>query len=90
MSDLTAINSAQIADPFFRPQAKDLDMSLMELSVRDAEPVVAKEEFTPTVDMFDALFPKHIAEALKHGQKVRVLEEVMLLYWVNCRLQRHC
>lgn len=59
-------------DPSMRPQAKELDMLLMDMDVRDAEPrseeqVNAKPR---TDDMLYEIFPKHIAEALKAGKKV--------------------
>jgi len=38
--------------------------------VRDAEPVVSKDENRHGNTMFEAMFPKRIAEALKAGQKV--------------------
>ncbi|CAB9524509.1 activated protein kinase catalytic subunit alpha-1 [Seminavis robusta] len=59
-------------DPFFRPQAKDLDVALMDMNMRDAEPLLANDPRSKPVtkDMFDEMFPKHVAEALKAGQKV--------------------
>ncbi|CAB9522115.1 activated protein kinase catalytic subunit alpha-1 [Seminavis robusta] len=60
-------------DPFFRPQAKDLDMMFMDMGMRDTDPLAAGENVRPeraTGDMLYDLFPKHIADALKAGQKV--------------------
>lgn len=57
-------------DPFFRPQAKDLDTVLLDMSMRDAEPMSAADQQNQgatrrTGDMIYELFPKHIADALK-------------------------
>jgi len=63
-------------DPFFRYQAKDLDTVLLDMDMRDAEPLtldeqnVAREKRRNKGDMLYDLFPKHIADALKAGQKV--------------------
>ena len=59
-------------DPFFRPQAKDLDMALLDLNAGDAEPLRDKnEKAQPTTKaMLYELFPKKIADALLNGQKV--------------------
>jgi class 3 adenylate cyclase len=58
-------------DSSFRPKAKDLDMTLMDLATSDAEPVeagaVAKRT---TSDMLYEIFPRRVADALKNGQKV--------------------
>ena len=62
-------------DPFFRPQAKDLDTILLDMNIRDAELLAGDEPVATakpkrTGDMIYDLFPKHIADALKSGQKV--------------------
>ena len=31
-------------DPFFRPQAKDLDTTLLDMNMRDAEPLIGDEQ----------------------------------------------
>ena len=74
------------ADPMFRPQAKDLDTTLLDMSVRDAELVAEHEQAMrkerPTGDMLYDLFPKHIADQLKAGQKVEPEnhEEVTIVF----------
>ena len=58
-------------DASYRPQAKDLDVTFMDYSPQDAEPVL--EDNKPkrnTKDMLYELFPKHIADALKKGERV--------------------
>jgi hypothetical protein len=63
-------------DQFFRPDAKELDLLFMDMNMQEAEPVVAKEENTlhrgdkTTKDRLYDIFPRHIADALKAGQKV--------------------
>jgi len=61
-------------DPFFRPQAKDLDTTLLDMNMRDCEPMSVDEQNArkerPTGDMLYDLFPKHVADQLKAGQKV--------------------
>ena len=64
-------------DPMYRYQAKDLDSLLLDLNMRDAEPLttddqvaLAAEKRRKKGDMLYDLFPKHIADALKAGQKV--------------------
>ena len=66
-------------DPFFRPQAKDLDMIFMDCSVRDVEPLEdedAQGAFSKaartdiTGDMLYEIFPRKVADQLKAGQKV--------------------
>ena len=92
-------------DPFFRPQAINLDMMLMEMTSRDTEPLETDKGGRRTGDMFYELFPKHIAEALKAGKKVRefvagcvfVLDQLQiatahltrLLYLITKRLSRN-
>jgi len=63
------------ADSFYRPQARDIDYFLVEVSAQDAEPLKTQEEISrgnaerkPT-SLFD-VFPKKVAEALNAGQKV--------------------
>jgi guanylate cyclase, other len=69
---VTLMKSLWSPDPFFRPQAKDLDMTLMDMNMRDAEPLVPddKKNKPTTKEMYYQLFPKHIADALLAGQKV--------------------
>ena len=69
---VTLMKSLWSPDPFFRPQAKDLDMALMDMNMRDAEPIVpGDQKAKPTTkEMLYQLFPKHIADALLAGQKV--------------------
>lgn len=84
-------------DPFFRPEAKDLDTTFLDMNMRDAEPLIGDEQLATKPkktggmlhvssfglaindsltflsrdsDMMYELFPKHIADALKSGQKV--------------------
>eukprot|EP00980_Cylindrotheca_fusiformis_P023390 scaffold10429_cov126-Cylindrotheca_fusiformis.AAC.21 len=63
------------SDPFFRPVAKDLDLGFGDMSVHDAEPVLA--EINPrlrtgvaTGEMLYKVFPKKVADQLNAGQKV--------------------
>jgi len=60
------------ADPGQRPIAANLDMTLMEFSARDAEPLKTDLEMNRNrgEKLYDELFPAHIAAALKAGQKV--------------------
>eukprot|EP00977_Amphora_coffeiformis_P026976 scaffold32065_cov176-Amphora_coffeaeformis.AAC.2 len=63
-------------DPFFRPAAKDLDTFFLDLNMRDAEPLTTEEQEEARRkrrgkgDMLYELFPKHVADQLKAGQKV--------------------
>ena len=63
-------------DPTFRYQAKDLDTTLLDMNIQDAEPISSDEQLSAVKekrrkgDMLYDLFPKHIADALKAGQKV--------------------
>jgi len=62
-------------DPFIRPLAKVLDANLLEMNMQDAEPLTEEQQSVQrkeraTGDMLYQLFPKHIADALKAGQKV--------------------
>mmetsp|Transcript_10342 Transcript_10342/g.22762 ORF Transcript_10342/g.22762 Transcript_10342/m.22762 type:complete len:1423 (+) Transcript_10342:125-4393(+) len=62
--------------PEFRPDAKELDNFLFDTDPRDAEPLLVddphsqRKNVRATGDMLYQLFPKHVADALKHGQKV--------------------
>ena len=62
------------ADPMARPLASSLDAILLDLNFSDAEPSAGHEQHAPaerrTGDMMYDLFPRHIADALKAGQKV--------------------
>lgn len=59
------------ADPILRPQASELDTLLQAMRIQDAEPQSSEQtKKRSTVDMLHEIFPKHIAEALKAGQKV--------------------
>lgn len=61
-------------DPFFRPQAKDLDLLFMDMSTHDAEPLIEEtarvRTEVATGDMLYKVFPKKVADKLKAGQKV--------------------
>jgi hypothetical protein len=57
-------------DSTFRPPARDLDMTLMDMSAGDVEPVEPENAKHRTGDMLYELFPRHVAEALKAGEKV--------------------
>lgn len=64
-------------DPFFRPTSKDLDSALLDMNMRDAEPLTTEEQLQnkarkerATGDMLYELFPRHVADQLKAGQKV--------------------
>ena len=62
-------------DPFFRPQAKDLDLIFMDMNVNDAEPLIDEgttrlRTEVATGDMLYKVFPKKVADKLKAGQKV--------------------
>ena len=54
----------------YRPTAKDLDTTLMDFAPQDAEPQLEEKRKAPTKDMLYELFPKHIADPLKRGNKV--------------------
>jgi len=63
------------ADAFARPSARDLDTSFLDMSIRDAEPLTTEEQMAAREkrsqgDMLYELFPKHVADQLKAGQKV--------------------
>lgn len=61
-------------DPNYRPQAKELDMLLMDMNPQDFEPLTFEQQAgmskKPTKDMLYEIFPRHIADALKKGEKV--------------------
>lgn len=58
-------------DPILRPQSRELDGILNDLRMQDAEPITPENKGVRTTsDMLHDIFPKHIAEALKAGQKV--------------------
>lgn len=62
-------------DPAFRPDARVLDATLMDMNTRDVEQVTSEElriqqRERASGDMLYEIFPKHIADALKAGQKV--------------------
>lgn len=60
-------------DPFFRPQAKDLDILFTDMNPQDAEPIVDGTRVRTeraTGDMLYQVFPKKVADLLKAGQKV--------------------
>ena len=74
-------------DPSYRPQAKDLDTQFLDMNIRDAEPLTCEEqdalrEKRRTGDMLYEIFPKHIADQLKAGQKVEAEnhEEVTVVF----------
>eukprot|EP00977_Amphora_coffeiformis_P006203 scaffold1336_cov174-Amphora_coffeaeformis.AAC.5 len=71
MSDL--MKKCWSPDPEFRPKAKDLDLLLMDMNSRDAEPLEPednKEKQPRTGDMLYQLFPSKVADVLKRGEKV--------------------
>lgn len=58
-------------DPFLRPEARELDSILMNMRMQEAEPLLDDQQKVRTTrDMLNEIFPKHIADALKLGQKV--------------------
>jgi class 3 adenylate cyclase len=62
-------------DPYVRPDAKDLDTALLDMSSQDAEHLVdgqpaATLKERKTGDMLYDLFPKHVADQIKAGKKV--------------------
>jgi len=63
-------------DAFFRPTAKDLDLLFMDMGAQDAEPLAEGQRrgcavaAPRTEDMLYRVFPRHIADALKNGEKV--------------------
>ena len=54
-------------DPSFRPQSRDLDMALMDMNSQDAELLISGKA---TKEILYELFPRHIANAIKKGEKV--------------------
>ena len=58
-------------DPVLRPRSAELDTILNDMRMQDAEPVNPDQQnYRTTADMLNQIFPKHVAEALKAGQKV--------------------
>lgn len=60
-------------DSNYRPQARDLDMGFLDMNVTDAEPLEEDQLLDHrkrSADMIYELFPRHVAEAIKKGQKV--------------------
>uniref|UniRef100_A0A7S3LHW5 guanylate cyclase n=1 Tax=Amphora coffeiformis TaxID=265554 RepID=A0A7S3LHW5_9STRA len=62
-------------DAVARPSARELDTTLLDMSIRDAEPLTTEEQMVAREkrskgDMLYELFPKHVADQLKAGQKV--------------------
>jgi len=59
-------------DAAYRPTAGNLDMALIEMSASDAEPIDegTRDQRKRTGDMLYELFPRHIANAIKNGEKV--------------------
>ena len=61
-------------DISYRPQAKGIDMMLMEMSDADAEPLSEDQQREMgkkrSGDLLYDIFPRHVADALKAGQKV--------------------
>lgn len=58
-------------DPVLRPRARDLDSIFTDYRIQDCEPVSSEQQSVrTTVDMLYEIFPKHIADSLKTGQKV--------------------
>ena len=56
-------------DPNIRPLAMSLDMMLMEMTPEDAEPQVEGHKQAGDRLLYE-IFPKHVVEALKKGQKI--------------------
>lgn len=62
-------------DPNYRPVARDLDMGFLDMIDDDAEPMTADQQYeirnrARSADMIYELFPRHVAELIKKGQKV--------------------
>lgn len=59
-------------DAHYRPQARNLDVILLEMSTEDAEPITEDERANKkrAGDLLYDIFPKHVADALKEGKKV--------------------
>ena len=59
-------------DISYRPQAKAIDMMLMEMCDADAEPLPEnlQHERKRSGDLLYDIFPKKVADQLKAGQKV--------------------
>eukprot|EP00980_Cylindrotheca_fusiformis_P020566 scaffold7641_cov115-Cylindrotheca_fusiformis.AAC.12 len=62
-------------DPFYRPEAKDLDLIFSDMNANDAEPIVVEGNTrlrtrVATGDMLYKVFPRKVADQLKAGQKV--------------------
>jgi serine/threonine protein kinase len=62
-------------DRNFRPTSRDLDITLMDLTASELEPLTDDQQSADarkrrSGDMLYELFPKHIADALKEGRKV--------------------
>jgi hypothetical protein len=58
-------------DPTYRPQARNLDVMLTEMSAEDASPVAEdnRANKSRTGNLYD-IFPKSVAAALEQGKKV--------------------
>lgn len=70
-----AMQKCWSSDPFFRPEAKDLDMMFADMSANDGEPLIDEgnsrlRKEVATGDMLYKVFPKKVADQLKIGQKV--------------------
>ena len=59
-------------DVHYRPQARNMDMMLLDMTVDDAEPLKEEQHIFKkrAGDLLNDIFPKHVADALKKGQKV--------------------
>ncbi|CAB9509368.1 activated protein kinase catalytic subunit alpha-1 [Seminavis robusta] len=59
-------------DAPYRPAARNLDVMVMELSAQDAEPITEDDRVRKqrAGDLLNDIFPKHVADALKEGNKV--------------------
>ena len=60
------------ADAQYRPRAMDLDLALIEMSPSDAELIEEDhmDHKKRAGEMLYELFPRHVADALRKGQKV--------------------
>lgn len=59
-------------DAHYRPQARNLDVMLTEMSAEDAEPITEDDRANKrrAGELLYDIFPKHVADALKEGKKI--------------------
>lgn len=71
---VTLMKKCWSPDAQYRPRAMDLDLTLIEMSPNDAELIEEGDgednKLARAGEMLNELFPKHVAEALRKGQKV--------------------